>query len=142
VLTKILRPAPILLVASLLWFATPGAGQSPAPTLDPATAEPWQVVPSRTASERAALLVAQSRPVEWRAYAVPLTLETRQPRRRGAVLLGAAAGGAAGAAAFLLVSDGCWRAAESMCELAIPLYVGAGAVTGGLIAHVLGRRSP
>jgi hypothetical protein len=61
----------------------------------------------------------------------------RMTGRRGA-LLGAGVGAGAGIAAFLLASDGCWRRAESMCELAIPIYVGAGAAVGGLVGLLLG----
>lgn len=58
-----------------------------------------------------------------------------------ATLIGAGAGAAVGAAVFLVQSDGCWREAESMCGLAVPLYVGRGAVAGGLFGHLIGGRA-
>jgi hypothetical protein len=57
-LPEILRPAPLLLVAALLWFAVPAAGQSTAPVADGGTAEPWPLAPPPTVPERASLLVA------------------------------------------------------------------------------------
>lgn len=64
------------------------------------------------------------------------------PPRWGSGLAGAGVGAAVGIAAFVLTSDGCWRKAESMCELSIPLYVGAGAAAGGLLGWVLAGRAP
>jgi len=66
-----------------------------------------------------------------------------QPRlaRRHATLAGIGVGALTGLAAFAIQGNGCWHRGESMCGLAIPIYVGAGAAAGGLIGFVVGSRS-
>ncbi|MBW3629884.1 MAG: hypothetical protein KY464_11375 [Gemmatimonadetes bacterium] len=61
-------------------------------------------------------------------------------QRGRSALLGAGIGAGVGGAAFVIGSGGCWRKPESMCELAIPLYVGAGALSGGLLGFLLAAK--
>jgi hypothetical protein len=61
--------------------------------------------------------------------------------RGQATLAGMGIGALAGLAAFAIQGNGCWRQGDSMCELAIPIYVGAGAAAGGLIGYMLGSQS-
>ena len=71
------------------------------------------------------------------SFAYTPSTTARQPRWRSG-LLGAGVGSGIGIVAFLVTSDGCWRKSESMCELSIPLYVGAGAAVGGVLGWLLG----
>ena len=71
------------------------------------------------------------------SFAYTLSTIARQPRWRSG-LLGAGIGSGIGIVAFLVTSDGCWRRSESMCELSIPMYVGAGAAVGGILGWLLG----
>lgn len=77
-------------------------------------------------------------------HAMPEPLSRVAASRTGprTILLGVGVGVAVGTTAFLIQSGGCWRRAESMCELGIPLYVGGGAVVGGLIGYLIGKRGP
>ena len=71
-----------------------------------------------------------------------IALEVGGVRQRAgwrAPLIGAGVGAAVGLGAFLVLSDGCWREIESMCELEIPVYVVGGAAVGGLFGYIFGR---
>lgn len=60
----------------------------------------------------------------------------RSPRRTAAI--GALAGAAAGTVVFLAtMGDGCGETG-SMCGLGIPVFVGGGAVVGGVVGWIVG----
>lgn len=131
---------PLLLVVLLVGgILSPAAGQE-AGVPQPAPSPAWEAgAASLGTTDRAAFraeLPAEVFVVE-RASGAGESRWSRTHYTVGGILGGAVVG----AAVFLLQSNGCWRRAESMCELAIPLYVGAGAAAGGVIGNVLGARS-
>lgn len=67
------------------------------------------------------------------------TTRTPRSRRRG-VAIGALIGAVAGTG-LLFASNNC-RTPESMCGLSIPLYVGGGALIGGVAGYVATKARP
>lgn len=129
---------PVLLLPLLLLTAAPTAAAQLVP---PFAQAPSAAGSAWVATEAGFRLSTPSDAVPRPDTPFPLALEQPAPPWRAA-LIGAGVGAAVGGAAFLLLSDGCLGEGDSMCGLAIPLYVGGGAATGGLIGYLLGRRSP
>ena len=119
-----MRARALIAVLVGLWFAVPAAAQR-APSFPPAAHVGWMAPEAPPLPPGALALDRDGR------HALS---------RTSATLAGLGIGAAAGGVAFLALSGGCWRRGESMCELAIPIYVGAGAAVGGLIGYLLGGR--
>jgi hypothetical protein len=70
----------------------------------------------------------------------PSRVSARTTERRATVpvIIGAVAGAAIGTAVLFGPAD--CRTGESMCGVGIPLYVGGGALAGGLIGYLFSRR--
>lgn len=134
-----LKALSLVLMLLPLCIVSPAAGQTALEGML-LFEEPAHVDLVRPELDGVALRELLRRPVSRQEAEMHLEFEQHPRPRLNWVLIGAGAGATVGAAAFLLTSDGCWRESDSMCELAIPLYVGGGAVAGGLFGYLVGRR--
>ncbi len=134
----------LLLVIGLLSTASPAAAQKPPAGIHPAAAPSATSADSVRGLVRATRLTAGVPSVTFRTKdaAGEAVVAQQHAPRWARILTGAGIGAAIGGTAFLLQSNGCWRKTESMCELAIPLFIGAGATAGGVIGYLLGSRAP
>lgn len=127
---------PVLFSLLLFIAASPARGQAPLEHIV------FPSIVSVDEPDRVVLFDARRDRAKYVGTDLPLVFEQQPGPRWHRIAVGAGAGALIGGAVFLLQSDGCWQEADSMCELAIPLYIGGGAAVGGLVGFVFAKESP